>query len=428
MLIEFSVRNYRSIAERQKLSMVAGASAARRHQNSMATGNAFAPHALRSACLFGPNGAGKTSIVRAMAFFQRFVVTSAKDATAGDLINVTPFKFDPGLREQPSEFEIVFVAEGSLYQYGFSADENRVWSEWLFMRPNSSGSRIRTVFQREYEEESEEYQWYINDAHVKGEKETWKSATRDNALFVSTTIQLNSDVFRTPHLWIDSYFRVLASPERLSSETTAERSVQESHKAKVLEFLRSVDLEIDDFAIDEKQLEVPKEFEEMLKEQVLEAFRKRTSQAKEYKVRTLRTTDGSSIELDLDQESDGTQVLFSLAGPLIETLEEGYTMIVDELHNSLHPLALRHLVELFHNPSVNTKGAQLIFTSHDTSIISKGFMHRDQVWLVERQGKQGSHLYPLSDFNVRELDSFQKAYLSGRYGALPRIRETLNGE
>jgi uncharacterized protein len=125
----------------------------------------------------------------------------------------------------------------------------------------------------------------------------------------------------------------------------------------------------------------------------------------------------------LTEESDGTRVFFSLAGPWLEVLEEGYTLVVDELHNSLHPLALKYLVSLFHDPEVNRNGAQIIFTSHETSVISKGFMHRDQIWLVEKDDSGASNLYPLSDFSIREVDAFQRAYLSGRFGALPRVKD-----
>ena len=123
MLLEFTVTNYRSIAQPQKFSMVAERAAPGR--NRIETHNSLAPYALRSACILGPNASGKTSLVRAFGFFQTFVLSSAKDRTEGEEIEITSFKLDPEFRDKPSEFEIKFVTQESLYQYGFSVDRKR---------------------------------------------------------------------------------------------------------------------------------------------------------------------------------------------------------------------------------------------------------------------------------------------------------------
>ena len=131
--------------------------------------------------------------------------------------------------------------------------------------------------------------------------------------------------------------------------------------------------------------------------------------------------------LDLTEESDGSQVIFSLAGPWLDVLDNGYTLIVDELHNSLHPHALKFLIQLFHDPKFNSNNAQLIFTSHETSVMTKDFMHQDQIWLLEKSDADNSMLIPLSDYKVRDVSTFQRAYLDGRYGGVPKLRELANG-
>ena len=138
-------------------------------------------------------------------------------------------------------------------------------------------------------------------------------------------------------------------------------------------------------------------------------------------------TDGELVEFDMREESEGSRVLFSIAGPWLDVLKNGHTLVVDELHNSLHPLALKFLVGLFHDSRFNTGNAQLIFTSHETSIMTKGFMHPDQVWLLEKGNAGNSLLFPLSDYKVRDVSAFQKAYLDGRYGAIPRISDIVDG-
>lgn len=428
MLVEFSVANYRSIKEVQKLSMVAGASASRRHQHSLESGNSYAPHILRSACLFGPNGAGKTSLIKALTFFRYFVLGSSRSASEGDSINVKPFKADDACLNSPSDFEITFIFEGALYQYGFSADKNTVHEEWMFTRSNTPNSRIRTVFQRALDSDTGDYEWDISEDIVKGERETWRKATRSNALFLSTAVQLNSESLLAPYRWIDRYLRVVSSPERLDVEMTAKWAEVPARKLQVLELFRSFDLPIVDFKVEEKDLAISAEVEKMFSLEFLETLKKTSIEKKDYSVETFHQAGDRYISYDLKDESDGTRVIFCLAGPLLETTNRGYTLIVDELHNSLHPVALRFLVELFHDPEINQSGAQLIFTSHDTAVMSKEFMHRDQIWLVDRTELGGTELVPLSDFKVRETQSFQRAYLGGKYGALPRIQRPHLGQ
>nr|MCA8833630.1 ATP-binding protein [Pseudomonadota bacterium] len=126
-------------------------------------------------------------------------------------------------------------------------------------------------------------------------------------------------------------------------------------------------------------------------------------------------------------ESDGTQRLFALAAPFLETLENGGILIADELEQRLHPALTRDLIGLFHNPKTNPKNAQLIFTTHDVSLLQQDIFRRDQIWFCERDGKQASTLFPLTDFKPRKgFEDFESYYMSGRYGALPIIGELSN--
>jgi hypothetical protein len=125
---------------------------------------------------------------------------------------------------------------------------------------------------------------------------------------------------------------------------------------------------------------------------------------------------------DFQDESEGTQKLFALAGPIFEILKHGQVLIVDELDRSLHALLVRQLIEMFQNPDLNQKGAQLIFTTHDTSLLDGGLLRRDQIWFVEKDDAQASRLYPLSDFSPRKGEALERGYLAGRYGAVPILR------
>ncbi len=424
MLVSFSVQNYRSFASRQTLSMVASTGIRRKEGVSFASGNSFAPQLLRSACLFGANGAGKSSLVMAVDFFVDFVVSSAKDRQEGEKIDTIPFKLDEAWSRQPTEFEAVFVHGDALYQYGFAVDTERVWGEWLFYRPNAPGTKTRTLFQREYDSEEGRYVWDINKSYVKGEKGLWKKSTRDNALFLSTAIQLKGDAFKKPFEWIQRFLRIIKSPDRLLPGFTASQCVEGDLKDKIVRIMQSVDIKIKDIDVDVKKIDSKVFPMDSIPESERAVFKKAMVGAKSYKVIFHHQgKTGATVLFDLSDESDGSQVVFSVAGPWLDVLENGYTLVVDELHNSLHPHALKFLVNLFHDPKINNSNAQLIFTSHETSVMAKNFMYKDQVWLMEKEDDEQSKLIPLSDYRVRSVSSYQKAYLDGRYGAVPRLKE-----
>jgi hypothetical protein len=136
-----------------------------------------------------------------------------------------------------------------------------------------------------------------------------------------------------------------------------------------------------------------------------------------------KTNTGESVSFNLGDESDGTRKLFAFAGPWLDVLARGRILFVDELDTSLHPLMVRFLIGLVQNSEINKHNAQLIFTTHDTSVLDTELFRRDQVWFIEKDREQTSRLYPLSDFKPRKGEALARGYLNGRYGALPFIGE-----
>lgn len=429
MLVSFSVQNYRSFSEIQTISMVASVGAKRKKEFSFCSENSFAPYILRAACIFGPNGVGKSTMVNAFDFFRYFVISSAKDRQEGENIEVASFKFDKKWRGHPSEFEAIFIHRGALYQYGFAVDTERVFGEWLFSKPNESGTKCRRLYQREYDSMTETYNWYFNRKNLKGEKELWKRSTRDNALFLSTAIQLKSKALKNVFDWIQRHLRVIRSPDRLSPTFTIRQIVEAGRKNEVLNFMRAVDIKIKSLEIEETNFRTALggNFENFQKKN-RNQLNKDLQEAQNDRVKSFHEgKDGELVGLNFREESDGIKVIFSLSALWLDVLENGYTLIIDELHNSLHPLALKFLVGLFHDPNYNTGNAQLIFTSHETSVMAKGFMHQDQVWFLELGQAENSLLFPLSDYKVRDVSAFQKAYLDGRFGAVPNLIGIVDG-
>ena len=229
-----------------------------------------------------------------------------------------------------------------------------------------------------------------------------------------------------PFEWIQNVLRIINSPEQLSSNYSADQYLDNEHyKQKIQSLLDSTDTRIKSLEI-EKEVRTLSDFPEVLLENAPPEFLEdlKNGTVNNYKITTVREDNlGNAVKLNFREESDGIQTLFRLAGPWFNVLEKGCTLVVDELHNSFHPHALRFLVNLFYDPEINKKNAQLIFTSHETSIMSGDFMHRDQIWFMQRKDNQQSELYSLAEYtNEKAMSNFQKAYLTGRYDALPNLK------
>lgn len=430
MLIEFSVENHRAFREKQTFSMVASAATERAGPEHVGhTGFSAVPYVLREACLFGANGSGKSSLIDAMAFMSRFVRMSFRNEP-GKGIEVEPFLFHSEWRNKPSEFEAIFIQGETLYQYGFALTRDRVVEEWLFARPKSTG-RQRHLFTRSYDEARGDYEWDISSVHLKGERDSWKEQTRDDALFLSTAVQLKAESLVGVFKWLTETIRMMKQNSLGVSlpSRTARRGLDVSEKARILHYMKEADFALMDLRIEETPFDLKAGLEDAPKAvldfvSAVEKMAEESGQdtGNRLSVSTIRKDDqGNPVPLPIEEESTGTQSFFELAAPILDALDNGYVLGVDELNSGLHPLAFQHLIALFCNPKHNTKNAQLIFTTHDTSVTERSCIGRDQIWLVEKGDDLAARLTPFSDFKTRDARPFQKGYLQGRYGAIPRI-------
>ncbi len=205
MLIEFSVKNYRSIRDKQTFSMAAGSAKEMFDENTFNSGIARLPNLLKLAVVYGPNAAGKSNFVKAIQFMRQFVKLSSKDSQQGERIEVIPFLFDKENRSVPSEFEVVFVQEQVRYQYGFSVTSQNVTAEWLIAYPQGKPQRW---FERMYNPETGKTKWHFSPKFT-GKREVWKEATRTNALFLSTAIQLNNQQLKPVFDWFNVVLRIM---------------------------------------------------------------------------------------------------------------------------------------------------------------------------------------------------------------------------
>ena len=418
MLLEASVANYLSFAEKQVFSLVAN-SGTEHEKFNVAEIKANRKHrVLKSALIYGANSSGKSNFLMALVAMRHLVVHSATKQR-GNKLGLTPFRLDTTLRNAPSEFEVQFIAAGVRYQYGFSASSTRIHDEWLFAFPKGQAQQW---FQRAWDENNQEHVWKFGN-HLQGEKALWQRATRENALFLSTAVQLNSQQLQPIFDWFSETLQFIGIGGT-TPHFTADR-VQKGNKEKVLKFMQAADINLSDIRVESMPLEesFPEDMPQKLRDIILH-------DSKQQEVLTVKTqrldNNKQPVEFTFDEESDGTQKLFGLIGPWLDVLDNGLVLFVDELNNSLHTHLVDLLLQLFHNPETNPHNAQLIFTTHDTNQLSQEIFRRDQVWFCEKDKQQATKLYPLTDFSARKgRENLEAAYLSGRYGAVPFLKNAI---
>jgi energy-coupling factor transporter ATP-binding protein EcfA2 len=439
MLIEFRVENYRSFHQQQTLSMVASRRV-RTHRES----NTFVVEGLdaplcKSAVIYGANASGKSNLVKAINFVKEFVGTSATQLNLGDRIpGVEPFRLDATSAQSPSRFGFAALIGTTLYEYSFAVTNRHVQTETL--RVKESHKQWSTWLDRQRDRETSETTWSFKGP-LSGEEALLRDKTRDNGLVLSRGAELNIDALKSLYLWFRNdvwYYDLSRKPEDLFHSTAARVQDDPEFRRRVLSMLRDADLAVTGLKVSESPVwetlvKTPgkigtlfsqfrdwmsKEIE-VVGEQMPKWFQVSTS----HQMADAEGTIDFSLEKD---ESYGTQRFFTLGGRLLEVLEKGSLLVVDEFDASLHPLLTRGLVELFHNPAMNQKRAQLIFTTHDSTLMDSRLFRRDQVWLTEKKKKDGStSLFSLDDFapgtGPRNTESLAKRYLAGRYGGVPKL-------
>lgn len=421
MLIDFSVANYRSILERQTLNMAAST-----YFKELESLNTFlpdqndgVPRLLRSTVLYGPNASGKSTLIQALQFVEEQVLNSQKESQAGDAIDVVPFKLTAESRAADSEFEITFVEQGVRYEYGFCCNRERFTEEWLIAYPQG---RAQKWFHRVFDVEIGKDAYKFSTSFLGGRKrQTWAAQTRQNALFFSTAIQLNNEQLKPAFDWFKLRLRVFDSVRGFNPAYTVKRCGKDEDRKRVVNFMNSAGLSIADIQLKETVFSVdalPKGMPASIRDEFMKDLVGRKIIEPRFFHRDVDTQE--SVEFAEEEESDGTRALFAFAGPWLDVIENERVLVVDELDTSLHPLLVHHLVRRLHHEG---NKAQLIFTTHDTTLLSQKLLRRDQVWFMEKDAKSATRLYPLSDFSPRDNEAVERGYLNGRYGGIPFLKD-----
>ena len=412
------MKNFRSLRDEQVLSLVASKDKTLQDTHTLTTGLKAAPSLLRSAVVYGANASGKSNLVKALQYMRGVVVESATVIQPGQTYAVQPFRLDAESAKEPTTFEVTFILGDIRYQYGFSMTAQRIVSEHLLVYKAFKPQRW---FDRHFDAETGK-DVYDFGAGLKGPKNLWEGATRPNALFLSMAVQLNSEALRPVFDWFVNGLVIVNEQAQLTPQISIQMLKEADGRKQICDFLTAADISIADIEVTTRK--VPGQAVHF--DLVAGKTEVRTEEMEEHSLRFSHVTAQGRAVFDLMDESNGTRNLLFLAGPVMGLLRKGLTLVIDELDTSLHTLLLRELVRLFHRPEVNTGGAQLIFTTHDTSLLdASDLFRRDQVWFVEKDRHQASALVSLSEFSPRKNEALERGYLMGRYGGVPFLSAAL---
>lgn len=390
MLVQFMLKNVLSFKDETVLDMTA-VNAYKEHETNLidiGTKEKF----LKVASVYGANASGKSNLYFAMDYFQRIIVESLNNVDKGKLPAIAeyyyPFSFEE--ERENSEFQIIEIVENDEYRYGFEYNAECIVAEWMYKK-NINTNRTSTIFERTAH--SVEF-----GASVRKECEVYKEQIPPETLVLTffNKLKLKTPIFQ-------SLYRSIMSTLVIPSEFWEDDSwldrllpmMIDNERENLVEFLRAIDTGIVDINYFDRDNQM--EF-----------------------ITTHVGKDGNAYPLVLKSESEGTikSILIYIYAKMA-ILGNG-SLFVDELNIKLHPLLLKFIVDLFYE---NDSKAQLIYTTHDTTLMDKKFFRRDQIWFVQKDEFGYSELTALSDFKVRSDASFEKDYLAGVYGGIPLIRE-----
>ncbi len=418
MLIGFSVGNYKSFKETVTLSMVD--SLITEEEKYLNENNVFPINdklsLLKSAAIYGANASGKSNLVAAINFMKWFVLNSSKETQVSDAIDIEAFRLSTETEKEPSFFEIVFLLEDKTFRYGFDVNAREVVSEWL---SQADDSEEKMLFERNFDNN------YILYDFPEGQGISDK--TRRNALFLSVVAQFNGKISGKILLWFSKTLQLISGlQDRQYRKETLESFENAGYRHDIIEFIKKLDLGILDIVSVPNTVVHISDYTAQFGGPYGSLYPYSETKTTVYTSHRKYDADGkqtSKMErFDMEKhESEGTNKLFALAGILLDTLRTGKILLIDELDARLHPLITRELICLFNSNETNAHNAQLIFTTHDTNLLSSKTFRKDQIWFTEKDNKGATDLYSLVEYKVGKNASFEREYLIGKYGAIPFI-------
>ncbi len=391
MLLQFRFKNYKSFYDETIFDMTASKELSL--DNHLIVKNNI--KILSTVAIHGNNASGKTSVLNAI-FFMRYLILYSPTISDSEMPVISSFKFYENAQLEPSEFEIFIEHDGYEYQYGFKIIENKIKEEWLYRKKFSNRSTVNKLI---FEIKDNKINTVDNKL-----KKLFEIVRNDNILFASILGKRKV----TPWCYVYDYFNNIEAisdkfiNSRQKENTTYKLLLEnEDIKNRVENLLQDIDSNIVGLKIE-----------------------KDNNYFNHYKIYCIHESNNKKYFFDIDKESLGTFKFINSIPHLFKGLLDGGTVLIDELDTKFHPLVYRKIVSLFYDKSINTKNAQLIFTTHSTFLFNSCDMRRDQLVLVEKDNIGKSSLYSLSDFDKLRIDSnYEKKYLAGELGAIPFINK-----
>jgi predicted ATPase len=417
MLLSFRVANHRSIRKEQQLNLHPVYDADRPEETRW--------EAVPVTGIFGANASGKSNLVGALQYMARMVVSSHRDSEPDGGVDRDPFVLDAEAKGEPSWYVVDLLLDGTRYTYGFSVDDERVVEEWLDSYPKG---KKRELFSRAGDDVTP------GASQKQGQLALVESITEPNVLFLSLAARSKQQDFRPVYDWFARKLQFRNPGSSSLQGISAMRALEDAGRhPEILELLRAADLGIEECGTERVLMD-----EEALRKRFGPHIPRRTllELEEEGPLEMVRPWIGHRgrdgvVQMELHDESSGTQALLGHAPRFLAVLRKGGTFVVDEIDSSLHSLLTARLIDLFQNPATNPKGAQLVFTTHDASLLGRvsgeDILKRDQVWFVEKDSHGETSLYSLAEFKPRKEENRERRYLGGSYGGIPFIDDSFAG-
>lgn len=394
MVVQFSVENFRSIMAPATLSMVVSPLRDNKVESDdvMFGVEGLDFSLLKSTVVMGANASGKSNVIKALDFFKNYIIDSFKSLQAGEEIGVEAFKLNTESAKNPSSFEMIFIIADNQYRYGMDVSREAVHSEWLYRKACRKRAKEVELFYREGEDIKVHTSFTIAADLVN------RKMIRKNALLLSAAAQFNDPTAVQIIDWLSGTTILSCSDEERMWNMAVSHLDDMEMCQRIVEFSKFADLGIEDIEKSDNHI---------------------LSRHLQYD--TEGAIRGDAVFPFQSMESEGTIKYFSMAYPIIKALDNGTRLIIDEFDSKLHPVLTNRIISLFNSRETNPCNAQLIFTAHDTNLLSSGLFRRDQIWFTQKDRFGATSLYSLSDYKVRSDAPFERDYLSGKYGATPII-------
>jgi len=408
-LVEFSVENFKVFKNKATFSMVA-------RKNDAHTFESKGENLLKTSFIYGPNASGKSSFLEALTNLRQAILFSANN-TETDPLPYTPFLASEESKDKPVFFELVFTVVGTLegvYRYNFSFLRDRMVAENL-TKISATGTEENYISRKEQE---------ITLGKAFEDAKVLIGKVRKETLFLSVAAQFNSRTGLDILNALKDSLNIISGITYMRYQNFTVKMFKDDseYKEHILQYLKMADFCISGGHAEEVDVNRVDIKDGQGEFSASKRIAKRIALFFQHSVYDKENQKTGSFKLPLDMESVGTQRFTSVLGPIIDTLKNGKVLLIDEFDSSLHPLLTKFIVDLFESSETNNHNAQLIVTTHDTSLLSyRDDFLKDQFWFTDKDEFGSAKLFSLAEFTIRNDTEFAKKYLEGRFGALPFI-------